>query len=237
MKCKYLLGLHIKLKYLAQVTDFSTVRHRRVSSMYRINRYLQTLIVAFVIVALNGCGSPKLDPIGDGGTILAFGDSLTVGVGTSKTNSYPSVLEELTKLNVINSGVSGETSDIGLKRFTKEMDRVFPDLVILIEGGNDILQNRNHSEIEENIKGMIEIAVSRGVPVVLIGIPAKNLFSSSAPFYEELAEQFQLVFDGTLIGSLQRSPQLKSDHVHFNKKGYRKMAEAIYELLQENGAL
>lgn len=162
---------------------------------------------------------------------------MTVGVGTSKTNSYPSVLEELTGLNVINSGVSGETSDLGLARFTKELNRVSPDLVILIEGGNDILQNRSHSDIKRNIKDMIEIAMNRGVPVVLIGIPEKNLFSNSAPFYEELAEQFQLVFDADLIGDLQRSSQLKSDYVHFNKKGYRKMAESIYELLLENGAL
>ncbi len=72
---------------------------------------------------------------------------------------------------------------------------------------------------------------------MLIGIPQKGLFSNSAPLYEELADNFQLVFDGTLIGDLQRSPSLKSDHVHFNEKGYRKMAESIYKLLREHGAL
>ena len=205
--------------------------------MYRLNKYISVLIVVISSLVLAGCNSPKLDPIGHNGTILAFGDSLTVGVGTTKENSYPSVLAELTGLNVINSGVSGETSDIGLKRLPNELDRVFPDLLILIEGGNDILQNRSLSEIEEDIKDMIEIAKGRGVPVVLIGVPKKSLFSSSAPFYEKLADKFQLVFDGTLIGDLQRRPSLKSDHVHFNKNGYRKMAESIYELLQGNGAI
>ena len=84
---------------------------------------------------------------------------------------------------------------------------------------------------------MLEIAKSKSVPVVLIGVPEKTLFSKSTPFYEELAKQYQLVFDGSLISDLQRSPSLKSDHVHFNKNGYRKMAESIYKLLQKNGAL
>ncbi len=126
---------------------------------------------------------------------------------------------------------------MGLERLPNELDRVMPDLLILIEGGNDILRNRSQSEIRKNIQGMLEIAKRRNVPVVLIGVPEKNLFSNSAPFYKELAEEYQLVFDGSLIGDLQRSPSLKSDHVHFNENGYRRMAEAIYRLLQVNGAL
>jgi len=205
--------------------------------MCRSGRYLCFIILVFSSIVLSSCSSPKLEPIHEGGTILAFGDSLTSGVGTSKINSYPSVLEELTDLKVVNSGISGETSDVGLKRFETEIERVVPDLIILIEGGNDILQNRSHEQIKQNIESMIQIALEREIPVVLIGIPEKNLFSSSASFYQELADEHQLVFDGEVIGDLQRSLTLKSDHVHFNKKGYRKMAESIYELLRESGAL
>ncbi len=209
----------------------------RVSSVCRLNRFIQVLVVALAVVLLAACGSPKLDPIGPGGTILTFGDSLTVGLGVNREDSYPSVLADLSGVEVINAGVSGETSTMGLERLPNELDRVMPDLLILIEGGNDILRNRSQSEIRKNIQGMLEIAKRRNVPVVLIGVPEKNLFSNSAPFYKELAEEYQLVFDGSLIGDLQRSPSLKSDHVHFNENGYRRMAEAIYRLLQVNGAL
>ena len=147
------------------------------------------------------------------------------------------MLAELTGLNVINAGVSGETTDKGLKRLPQELDRTTPDLLILIEGGNDILKNRNVAKTKANMAAMIELAKSRGIPVVLIGIPQKSLFSNSAPFYKELAKEFQLVFDDTLIADLQRNRSLKSDHLHFNKKGYRKMAESIYDLLMESGAL
>ncbi len=73
--------------------------------------------------------------------------------------------------------------------------------------------------------------------VVLIGVPQKKLFSDSAPLYEELADDFQLVFDDSLLGGLLRSRALKSDYIHLNEKGYRKMAESIYKLLKENGAM
>lgn len=200
-------------------------------------RLLQFIAAALTTLLLSGCSEPKLEPIKYGGTILAFGDSLTFGVGTAQTHSYPAVLAELSGLNVINAGISGETTESGLKRLPLELDRTAPDLIILIEGGNDILQNKSEFSIKSNLRKMIELAQSRDIPVVLIGVPQKRLFSDSAPLFQELAEDYQLVFDGTLIGSLLRSPSSKSDHVHFNTEGYRKMAESIYELLSDNGAL
>lgn len=194
-------------------------------------------VATIFLFVLTACSSSKLEPLGLKGTILAFGDSLTVGVGTDIESSYPSVLAELSGLEVVNSGISGETSSEGLKRLPRELDRIKPDLLILIEGGNDILRNINSSVIKENLKQMIELSKKRGIPVVLIGIPEKSLFSNSAPFYAELADEHDLVFESRLIGDLQRSPSLKSDRVHFNKLGYRKMGESIYGLLKENGAL
>ena len=205
--------------------------------MSMLNNYLRAFAAIAIMAALLGCSSPELQPIPEDGTILAFGDSLTVGVGTTSENSYPSVLAELTGLNVINAGVSGETTDQGVNRLLQEIDTFLPDLIIIIEGGNDFLQNRNHSTIMTNIKRMIEIAQSSGAQVVLIGVPQKKLFSNSAPLYEELADDFQLVFDGTLLAGLLRSPSLKSDYIHLNEKGYRKMAESMYKLLKQNGAM
>jgi len=189
------------------------------------------------MAALSGCGGPGLKPIPGDGTILAFGDSLTAGVGTTGENSYPSVLAELTGLTVINAGVSGETTDEGALRLPEELDDAEPDLVIILEGGNDLLQNRDPAAIKKNLKKMIEAAHSRGVQVVLIGVPQMKLLSDCAPLYEELADEFQLVFDGRLLGGLLRRPSLKSDYIHLNEKGYRTMAESIYKILKKNGAV
>ena len=204
---------------------------------FQINKIVPAVAIVLLLLVLSGCSPSKLELIPKNGTILAFGDSLTVGIGAAKANSYPSVLAELTGLTVINSGVSGETTDNGLKRLRDVLDNTNPDLLVLLEGGNDILRNRNLSETKANLAAMIELAQSQGIPVVLIGVPQKALFSNSAPLYGELADKYQLVFDDSLIAKLQRSPSLKSDHIHFNDEGYRKMASDIVELLKDNGAL
>lgn len=202
--------------------------------VYQFSRFFSFLLF---LLFLGGCSSPSLDQVGADGTILAFGDSLTVGVGATGENNYPSLLSQMSGIKIINAGVSGETTSQGLMRFAEELDRTSPNLVILIEGGNDILQNQNPSQIKANLRMMIEEAKKRQIPIVLIGIPQKKLFSDSAPFYSELAEEYHLVFDDDLIASLMRSPSLKSDPVHFNNEGYQQMAQAIYDLLKENGAL
>lgn len=205
-------------------------------SIFQIVRIVPVAAIVFLLITLSGCTPSKLEPLPQNGTILAFGDSLTAGVGVTKDNSYPSALAELSGLTVINSGVSGETTAEGLKRLQEVLDNIKPDLLILLEGGNDILRNKSLSETKANLASMIELAQRNKIPVVLIGVPQKALFSNSAPLYGELADKYQLVFDDSLIADLQRSPSFKSDYVHFNEKGYRKMATAIYELLKEEGA-
>ncbi len=202
-----------------------------------MSNFLIRLLIIIAVTALTACDPPKLNPINNNSSILAFGDSLTQGVGVKTENSYPKILSELSGRKVINSGVSGETTDIGLTRLPTELEKYNPGLLLLLEGGNDILRNRDHSQIKKNLNNMIMVAKNHGVQVVLIGVPEKKLFSSSASIYRELAEEHDLVFEGELIGSLMRSPSMKSDSIHFNKSGYRKLAESIYELLKENGAL
>ena len=106
---------------------------------------LFTLFVMVFIFA--GCSSPRLAPLPCDAVIIAFGDSLTAGYDVNKAASYPKVLQELAGLQVINAGVSGETSTQGLKRLPVLLEQYQPQLVILFEGGNDVLQKRPEEEI------------------------------------------------------------------------------------------
>jgi len=195
------------------------------------------LALAIGLIFLQGCEQSRLAPVPDDGVILAFGDSLTLGVGTLPANSYPGVLAELSGRRVVNAGISGEVTAEGVARLARTLEETDPDLIVLLEGGNDILRNESPAKIKRNLAAMIEIAESRGVEVVLIGVPERNLFSNSAPFYSELAEEHELVFQDELIARLLRTARYKSDAVHFNERGYRVMAEDIFELLTHNGAL
>lgn len=203
---------------------------------HRYKLLLFTALLMFTII-LTGCEQRQLTKIPDDGTILAFGDSLTVGVGTSAATSYPSVLAELSGRTVVNSGVSGEITAQGLLRLPKVIAQTAPQLIILLEGGNDILRNRDHRQIKSNLAAMIEIAHENHIDVVLLGVPAKNILLSVAPFYKELAEEYSLVYAEDLLSNLLRSPRYKSDAIHLNQQGYRLLAESINELLIARGAL
>lgn len=186
---------------------------------------------------LAACGQSKHETLANDAVILAFGDSLTAGVGTNLDNSYPKVLSDLSGRPVVNAGVSGETTAVGLQRFETELNRHSPGLVILLEGGNDILRNQSFGTSKNNLAAMIELAQARQIPLLLLGVPEKNLFSSSADFYEELADQYDLLFIEDLVSDLLRTSRYKSDTVHLNAEGYRAMAEAIYDYLRDQNLL
>jgi lysophospholipase L1-like esterase len=202
-----------------------------------MNKIVKLTGIILCGLLLQACDKAQLNPIPHDASILAFGDSLTYGKGVEEEQSYPSILAQLSNRDVINAGISGETTQEGLARIEEVLEDTQPNLMILLEGGNDILRNHNLNNTKQNLASMIEIAQSFGVQVVLIGVPEKKLFSNSAKIFPELAKQYGLVFEGELIASLLRSPKYKSDSVHFNELGYQKMAQSIFELLQKQEAL
>ena len=201
-----------------------------------MRKTLKLAILSLCLIGLTSC-SAKFTPLPPDGTILAFGDSLTVGYGTTLESSYPSVLEKISGHKVINAGISGETTAEGLQRFVSTLDETKPALVILMEGGNDILRNIPNEQTKNNLNQMIITAKTQNIQLLLIGIPEKKLFSSSAELYSELAKQNQIPLDDETVAKLVKDPRYKSDYVHLNEQGYHLMAEAFYNRLRKDGAL
>lgn len=189
------------------------------------------------IASLSACSSAKLPAIQQDDVIVAFGDSLTAGYGVAKPFSYPSVLAEMTGLTVVNEGVSGETTAQGLERLDQVLETHSPKLVILLEGGNDVLQKVPEVQIKANLAKMINIIQNSGSAVLLVGVPEKKLFGSSLDLYSELAKEFEIPLEEDIVANLMTRPSMKSDYVHFNQQGYQAMAEAIYQTLKSSGAI
>ena len=199
----------------------------------------KNLLSCFYLVFLLGACSdevalPKLDA---DAVILAYGDSLTQGKGAKAEQSYPAVLSRLSNREVINAGISGEESGAGLKRLPAVLAEHQPDLLILCHGGNDFLRKRDEARMEANIREMISQAKSRNIPVVLLGVPKPGLFLSSAEVYQKIAESTEVVFIEDLVADVLSDKSLKSDTVHPNSDGYGVIADAIYSVLKERGAL
>lgn len=195
--------------------------------------------VVFILLLLTACSSsvPQLPPLAPDSVILAFGDSLTYGNGVGEDDSYPAVLEQLTGYTVVNAGVPGEETPQGLKRLPQLLEEYEPALLVLCHGGNDMIRKRNLTTTAANLRAMIEMAQQRGISVILLGVPNFGLFLSSAEFYEQIAEEYQLPFNDEIIPDIESDNGLKSDAIHPNKAGYRIIAEAVVNLLKQSGAI
>lgn len=195
-------------------------------------------ILLAALFVLCACSSgPGLSPLANDAVILAFGDSLTFGTGAGRAESYPAVLQNLSGRRVINAGVTGEMSEAGLERLPGLLDSHRPALLILCHGGNDFLRKKDPGQLERNLERMIQLAKSRGVEVVLLGVPRPGIFLSSDELYARVAASSEVVFIEELIADVLGDNALKSDAVHPNQSGYRVMAQIIHEVLLENGAL
>lgn len=192
----------------------------------------------FFCVACSGKPVPQISRLPADATILAFGDSLTIGTGTTIDQAYPAVLAALTGRKVINAGISGETTEGGRERLASVLDETQPRLVILCLGGNDMLHQQDRNRMRDNLDAMITDIRGRGIPVVLLGVPEPKLLSLTADAsYRMLAEKHRLPLEETVIAEVLGKRSLRSDPVHPNAQGYREMAVGIARLLKKAGAI
>ena len=192
-----------------------------------------------LLVLLVACGAdhPKLPHLSQDAVVLAFGDSLTYGTGAEEKDSYPAVLQSLISRTVVRAGVPGEVTADGVARLSDALSEHAPKLLILCHGGNDLLRNLGEQQATANIRAMITLAKAQGVDVVLVGVPKAGLLLSPPEFYQNLAREFAIPYEATALSDILASRTLKSDAVHPNAQGYRKLAEAVASLLQKSGAI
>ena len=197
----------------------------------------RSVLALLVVLSLTGCGGPEVAPLAPDAVILAFGDSLTRGTGAPDGQGYPEALAELTGRTVINAGIPGEVSAAGRARLPSLLSEHRPALVVLVHGGNDILRRMPASRTRENLAQMVRASRDAGADVVMLGVPGPSLTLSAPGYYEAVAEEAGVPIDVDTLPSLMRDSSVKSDAVHFDARGYRRMAEGVHALLRSSGAL
>jgi lysophospholipase L1-like esterase len=194
-------------------------------------------LLLFVAFAAACGGPPKLPRLSQDAVVLAFGDSLTFGTGAGTTDSYPAVLEGLIGRKVVRSGVPGEVSEEGLERLPEVLDEVKPGLLVLCHGGNDFLRKMDDAAARSNVRGMVKLARDRGIAVVLLATPKPGFGVAMPKFYGEIGQEFGIPVEAAILESVLTDRSLKSDLVHPNAQGYRKIAEAVAKVLKKSGAI
>ncbi|MEJ8837170.1 GDSL-type esterase/lipase family protein [Ramlibacter sp. AN1133] len=207
-------------------------------------RRRSVLLGAGAACALAACRrQPRMAAIPAGATVLALGDSITFGTGASADASYPAVLASLTRWNVVNAGVPGDTSALALARLPQLLQQHSPALVIVSIGGNDFLRHVPPAETRANIRAICEQARASNTPVVLVAVPEVSALAAVArslgdhPMYGNLASELKLpLYEGGWARVLS-DPALRSDPIHANDRGYEMFARGLAERLREIGLL
>lgn len=197
------------------------------------------LFIFIALLILSACSDkqPGLPVLSANAVILAYGDSITAGSGAPPAQNYPSLLAEKLQRTVINAGMPGEISADGLKRLPALLDKHQPTLLLLCHGGNDMIRKLGKNELAENLRAMIDEAISRDISVVLIGVPKPGIFLESLDIYDQIADEYNLPVEREIVPKVLADSALKSDLIHPNARGYAMMADSIYLLLQKSGAI
>lgn len=160
------------------------------------------------------------------GPWIAFGDSLTAGYGAETGADYPTVLGKRFGITIENFGRNGETSQDGLSRIDSVAQRQ-PRVVLLCFGGNDALRQVAREETFRNLGTIIDRLHQQGAFVVLVGIRSATLRDKNAPWFKDLARTKHVLLVPNILEDVLTHPNLMSDEVHPNDKGYAIIAERI----------
>lgn len=214
--------------------------------LFHLHRSRRHLLGALAVAALlPACSKrpPKAQPLPAGSTVLALGDSLTSGVGASADTAYPAVLQALTGWQVVNGGVSGDTTAQALARLPALLQEHQPALVIVSIGGNDFLRQLSATAAKNTLREICRTARAGGAQVLLVGVPQVSLLAAGTgslkdhPLYAELAEELKLPLLADGWAAVLSNPSLRADSVHANAQGYRQFSEGLVQALRKVGWL
>lgn len=174
--------------------------------------------------------------------IVAFGNSLTAGFGVSSDESYPAQLEKLLHergfhYEVVNAGVSGETSAGGVRR-VEWILKNRPSVVILELGVNDGLRGLPLQQTYINLHSIIDRLQNEGVVVILAGmrIPPNYGEAYTGEFFEmykRLAQELTLPLIPFFLEGVAAQPGLnQADGIHPTGEGYTLVAQNVFRTLE-----
>lgn len=174
--------------------------------------------------------------------IVAFGDSLTAGLGVEPDRNYPSQLQALLdqagyRYRVVNAGISGELTAGGLLRVETVLEHQ-PQIIILELGANDGMQAVPVAEVRANLAGIIEHVQAAGAQAVLAGMMAPPNYGEEyqqafAQIYPDLAAAYDLPLIPFFLEGVAGSPYLNQrDGIHPTPEGYAIVVRNVLATLE-----
>ena len=170
--------------------------------------------------------------------IVAFGDSLTAGLGVTPEDSYPARLQARLRsegyaYRVVNAGASGDTTAGGLRRIDWALKNK-PDIVIVALGANDAMRGQDLASVRANLDAIVARFQKAGVRVLVAGMEVPPNYGAryAADFrrlYAEVARKRGAAFMPFLLDGVAGTPRLNlPDGIHPTAEGYRVVVEHLW---------
>jgi len=174
--------------------------------------------------------------------VVFLGDSLTAGLGLATDQNYPSLIAKRLKDNgfdyeVVNAGVSGDTSAGGLRRLDWSLDGDVRVLILAL-GANDGLRGLPPRELKKNLAAVLDRAREKKIPVILAGMeaPPNNGPDYTRDFrnvYADLAKEYGVRFIPFLLQGVAGNASLnQADGIHPNVRGAKIVADLVWKELE-----
>lgn len=175
--------------------------------------------------------------------IVVLGDSLTAGLGIAPEEAYPARLQERLdaegfSYEVVNAGVSGDTTAGGRRRAEWALDGDVRVLIVAL-GGNDGLRGLPTGQMQDNLKAIIELARLRDVAVLLAGMEAPPNFGEAytrefRQVFYDLADEGGVTFVPFLLDGVAGEARFnQGDGIHPNATGARRVADLLWPAVRE----
>ncbi|MDX2417653.1 MAG: arylesterase [Xanthomonadales bacterium] len=175
--------------------------------------------------------------------LLILGDSLSAGYGMDREQSWVNLfdirLQELGySYRILNSSISGDTSQGGLVRLPRLLDRYQPEIVIIELGANDGLRGIDPDITRANMTSMIQQSQESGARVLLAGIKLPPNYGSVyleqfESIYRDLASKFDTLLVPFFMDGVALKPDLlQADNIHPNEKGQPVLLENVWKVLE-----
>lgn len=188
---------------------------------------------------------PEIAPVSSTYKIVMLGDSLTAGFGLPPSEALPAEIERTLRsangsVDVINAGVSGDTSAGGLARYDWSVASANPDLLVVALGANDYLSGIDPNLTRANLRAIIERALANDVEILLVSISTRSSAASDpraatfAEIYPELAQAYDIALFSGLVDPIFDQPNLlMQDGLHPTAEGVRMIAPPLSETIAE----